>query len=476
MSCSEPSGPAEQAPAFPVWPALALGLAAFLANFDVTAVVAALPAIARDLGLDVAGYAWVMDAYSLSFTCWLLIAGALADRYGRRRTLLLGNLAFAAASLGCGLAWNEASLAAARAAQGLGAAFVVTGGFALIATTYPSPTSRARAFSWLGVTSGIAMAMGPTLGGLTAAWLGWRWIFLLNLPICGLICWSVPRLIAEARDPAPRFVDLSGMAMLTAALLLLVVSLLHVASSPAASSAGFGLASLLLATFIKQQSRRVQPIFDPGVFANRTVAGIALLLTAVSVGYWALLVYLPPFLAHVRGLETDLVGTTLLAATLPMLLLPPLGGRSVSALGWRRHFVVALGFMAIGNAIFAVTLVSNVPSVWSVIPAMALIGSGAALAHPQLSGAVVALAGSEQAGMASAATVVVRQASFAIGIAALGATLVTTDRADAYSPLFLTATIVCLAGILAAAVLLPPRQRGEPSEVTPAGPSPFEGR
>jgi len=88
----------------------------------------------------------------------------------------------------------------------------------------------------------------------------------------------------------------------------------------------------------------------------------------------------------------------------------------------------------------------------------------------------VALAGSEQAGMASAATVVVRQASFAIGIAALGATLVTTDRADAYSPLFLTATIVCLAGILAAAVLLPPRQRSEPSEVTPAGPSPFEGR
>ena len=117
-------------------PALLLGMAGFLTNFDVTAVVIALPAVARELGLDIAGYAWVMDAYSLAFTACLLFAGALADRYGRRRAMLVGNGIFALASLACGMAWDGPTLLAARALQGIGAAFIVTGGFALIA--YPA--------------------------------------------------------------------------------------------------------------------------------------------------------------------------------------------------------------------------------------------------------------------------------------------------------------------------------------------------
>ena len=117
-------------------PALLLGMAAFLTNFDVTAVVIALPTVARELGLDVAGYAWVMDAYSLAFTACLLFAGALADRYGRRRSMLVGNSIFALASLACGMAWDGPTLLVARALQGIGAAFIVTGGFALIARVY----------------------------------------------------------------------------------------------------------------------------------------------------------------------------------------------------------------------------------------------------------------------------------------------------------------------------------------------------
>jgi MFS family permease len=165
-------------------PALLLGMAGFLTNFDVTAVVIALPAVARELGLDVAGYAWVMDAYSLAFTACLLFAGALADRYGRRRALLVGNGIFALASLACGIAWDGQTLLVARALQGIGAAFIVTGGFALIASVYVQARARTDAFALVGVMSGVAMAFGPTMGGLVSSWIGWRWIFLINLPAC----------------------------------------------------------------------------------------------------------------------------------------------------------------------------------------------------------------------------------------------------------------------------------------------------
>jgi len=205
-------------------PALLLGMAGFLTNFDVTAVVIALPAIARELGLDVAGYAWVMDAYSLAFTACLLFAGALADRYGRRRALLVGNGIFALASLACGMAWDGPTLLAARALQGIGAAFIVTGGFALIASVYVQARARTDAFALVGVMSGVAMAFGPTMGGLVSSWIGWRWIFLINLPVCALVAWGVPRLVAEAREAVPRPLDPLGVILFATALTALAAA------------------------------------------------------------------------------------------------------------------------------------------------------------------------------------------------------------------------------------------------------------
>jgi MFS family permease len=443
-----------------MWPALALGLAAFLNNFDVTAIVVALPAIARELHLDVAGYAWAMDAYSIAFTGSLLVAGALADRHGRRKTLLFGNLVFAIASVACGLAWDGLSLGLTRAVQGIGAAFVTTGGFALVVTAYPQATLRTRAFSWLGVMSGLAMALGPTVGGLVSSWFGWRWIFLANIPACALIAWGIPRLVGEARETSPRPLDFAGMALLTAALFVLIESLLTGRSAPIMFLAGCGLALVLLATFIRQQRRRAQPIFDPLIFLNPAMLGIGVLLAAVSIGYWTVLVYLPPFLAAALGLSTDTAGIAMLAATLPMLVVPPLGGKSASALGWRWHFAMSLTIMAIGSAGFVVALSADGGPVQGLVyAAMTVLAIGAAFAHPQLSGAVVGMVPAEQAGMASAVTVVVRQAGFAIGIAALGATLGATDRADAYTLLFACAAGMSALGAFAALTLLPSKSR-----------------
>jgi MFS family permease len=447
------AGPTAQS----MMPALLLGMASFLTNFDVTAVVIALPALARELGLDVAGYAWVMDAYSLAFTASLLLAGALADRYGRRRAMLAGNGIFALASLACAMAWDGPTLWGARALQGIGAAFIITGGFALIASVYVQARARTDAFALLGVMSGVAMAFGPTAGGLVASWIGWRWIFLVNLPACALVAWGVPRLVAEAREAVPRPLDILGVALFTAALTALVEGLLHGRTSTSHMVAGLALSAVFLAAFALQQRRRENRILDPGIFVQRAMIGIAILLCAVSMGYWAILVYLPLFFAAAFDWSSEVAGIALLTATLPMLFLPPFGGRLAGRLGWRLHVALALAILAAGNATIAASLIwdASAPPLIPTFCGLAALGGGVALAHPQLSGAAVSLVPADLAGLASAVTVVMRQGGFAVGIAVLGAVLTAQGSAISYIWVFSAAAMASEAGLVAALVLLP---------------------
>lgn len=434
-------------------PALALSFAGFLTQLDVTAVIVALPTIGDDLGFGLAAYAWTMDAYSLAFTATLLAAGALADRHGRRRALLAGNLMFAGASLACGLAWDGPSLWAARAAQGFAAAFVITGSIALTASAYPDPADRARAFGLAGIVSGAAMAVGPTLGGIVAASLGWRWIFLANLPFCLLAAWIVPRLVAEERATVSRPLDLAGVALLTLALGIAIETLLA-GRTTAHLAIGTG-ASLLFATLlVVQQRRRPHPVLDPALLTQPALIAVALLLITVSIGYWAVLVYLPLFLTAAFGLSTAQAGIALLAATLPMVVLPPLAGHLATRWGWRTLFTAGLAVIAIGDLALALE-----PTWTMALVGMAVIATGAALVQSQLSGAVVTLAPPAQAGMASALTIVMRQGGFALGIAALGAALGQEPSESGYATMFGVAASSAFVGAGSAFFLLSGRIR-----------------
>jgi MFS family permease len=434
----------------------ALGLGVFLILFDVTAVVVAMPGLAKDLGFAVAGAAWVIDAYSLAFTGALLASGALADRFGRRRSMLIGNAVFLVASIACGLATDGPMLLASRVVQGVGAAFVVTGAIALVAGAFPNLGQRARAFGIIGVISGVAMALGPTLGGLLAAWFGWRWIFYANIPFCLLLALAVPRWVAEANDPDGPPLDPVGVALLTISLGLAIDALLRRDCSLPVRAAGGAMAALL---FVLQQRHRSRPVLDPRIFATPAMAGVGALLTAIQFGYWAVLVYLPLFLSAGLLVSMEVAGVALLAATLPMLLVPLIGGRFVTQWGWRRFFVVAFGIIAAGDALLALAAVSSSPAMRfaATITGMLTIGVGAALANPQMSSVVLALAPPTQTGMASAVTLIVRQAGFAISIAALGAMLTATDIATAFAAPFALATLAALVAIVAALILLPAR-------------------
>lgn len=433
-------------------PVLALALAGFLTQFDVTAVVVILPSIGNELGFGIAGYAWVMDAYSLAFTATLLASGALADRFGRRRALLFGNAVFAAASLLCAIAWDGPSLWLARGVQGVGAAFVITGSFALIAGLCPAPAARARAFGLAGIVSGVAMAIGPTLGGVVATWPGWHWIFLANLPVCLATIWIVPRLVGESRDQAGRPIDPVGIALLTLALGLVIESLLSAHHSSSRLVAGSGAGSVFLALFVWQQRRRAEPVLDPALLRQKAMIAVSLLLITVSVAYWAVLVYLPLFLQSRFGFTIEWVGLVMLAATLPMIVLPPYAGALVPRWGRRRLFATGLAVIAVGDAVLAAVFLKALPidPLWLALAGMAVIAIGAALVQAQLSGAVVALAPPARAGMASALTIVMRQGGFAVGIAGLGATL-----SSGYAVLFLAAMAAAIVGVASTALLGP---------------------
>jgi EmrB/QacA subfamily drug resistance transporter len=438
---------------------LVLGLSSFLILFDVTAVVVAMPAIAGDVGLGVAGMAWVIDAYSLAFTAMLLTSGALADRFGRRRCMLAGNAVFLAASVACGLASSVPVLLASRVVQGVGAAFMATGANALIAVVFPDVTQRTRAFGAMGTISGVAMALGPTLGGVLASWLGWRWIFFANIPFCVALALVVPRLVSEARhhQEQRQRLDIVGIALLTVSLGLAIDALLRRDGSVALRTVcAVGSLSLAL-LFIRQQWRKPRPVLDPRVFATPAMVGVAALLTALQFGYWAVLIYLPLFLNAELDMSMEVAGPALLAATLPMLLIPLIGGHLATRWGWQRLFMIAFGLMAAGDASLLVATLSEGSHLRLIatLAGMVVIGIGAALANPQLSGVALALAPPAQVGMASAVMLIVRQAGFAISIAALGLALGNATTSTAFAPPFVLAACAASLGVLAAAFLIP---------------------
>lgn len=440
-------------------PAWALALAACLVQFDVTAVAIVLPEFGREFGFGIAGQAWVMDAYSLAFSGLLLAAGALADRHGRRRALLAGNVLFALASLGCGLAETAPQLWAGRPAQGAAGAFVITGSLASLSLGYPEPLMRARAFSLLGVIAGAAMALGPTLGGALASWLGWRSIFLVSLPVCIVISLVVPRLVPETREPNGRPFDGTGLALFTGALLALVQALLHAEGGPLVRSALVILSAVLCLAFLRRQRRRARPMLDPSLIARREPLGLAGLLLALSVGYWAVLVYLPSYFSAAYGLGTTDAGLAMLAATVPMLVLPPAGARVARRWGWRRTFVSGLLILAIGTAALAAASHLELPLPAAIV-AIVLATSGAGLINPQASGALIATAPPDQAGMASSVATILRQGGFAIGIALLGAVIRPGETGgSAFTPAFAVAALAATMGAVAILALRPPDQQ-----------------
>jgi len=234
-----------------------------------TVVGIVLPTIARDLNASFADIEWVISAYVLCFASLLLPAGSIADRFGRKRVFIIGITLFALSSLACGMAPTAQALYVARALQGVGAAFQLAPALAIIGHAFHGENERARAWAIWGGIMGLTMVVSPLIGGVINAYLGWRWAFNINVPICAALAIAVLKIVEESRDPTPRTLDFPGIALFAAAMFGVTWALILGPERGWTHEAVVlrGLAGVaLFALFAIVERRRAHPMLDLTLF------------------------------------------------------------------------------------------------------------------------------------------------------------------------------------------------------------------
>jgi EmrB/QacA subfamily drug resistance transporter len=399
------------------WPLVAICAGACMLLVDVTIVNVALPDMARQLHTTFSDLQWVIDLYALVLGALVLTVGAVADRFGRRRLYLIGLVLFAAASLACGLAPNVGLLIAARGVQGVGAAAMFATTMALISNTY-SGRDRGMAFGVWGAVNGAASAVGPIIGGLLTANFGWRWIFLVNLPVSVVAVALTLRVVTESRDPRPRRVDVPGMASFTVAAAALTYALIRGAWASTETIALIAVAAAGLVAFTVIERRSAAPMLDLRLLRNPTFTAMLLAGGLLSAAAWAGMTYQSLWLQSVLGLSAIKAGLVMLPAAAAAFIVSGQVGRFLHRTSPR--WMVGTGLLVIGLGALAQAVLRQ-GSGWPVIiPGLVLVGIGAGLAIASMSATAMAAVPWQQAGMAAGALSSFRQLGYAFGIAVLG--------------------------------------------------------
>jgi EmrB/QacA subfamily drug resistance transporter len=399
------------------WPLVAICTGACMLLIDVTIVNVALPDMARQLNTTFSDLQWVIDLYALVLGALVLTVGAIADRFGRRRLYLIGLVLFAAASLTCGLAPNVGLLIAARGVQGLGAAAMFATTMALISNTY-SGRDRGMAFGVWGAVNGAASALGPIIGGLLTVNFGWRWIFLVNLPVSVAAVALTLRVVTESKDPNPRRIDLAGMTSFTIAAAALTYALIRGAWASTETLTLVAVTVVAVAWFIVAERRSAAPMLDLKLLRNPTFTAMLLAGALLSAAAWAGMTYQSLWFQSVLGLSAIKAGLVVLPCAASAFLVSGQVGRFLHKTSPR--WMVGLGLLVIAVGALAQAVLRGNSSWPLVIPGLVLVGIGAGLAMASLSATAMAAVPWQQAGMAGGALSAFRQLGYALGIAVLG--------------------------------------------------------
>jgi MFS family permease len=393
-------------------------VAQFVIVLDVTIVAIALPAVQADLGFSTTALGWVVTGYTLVFGGCLLAAGRVADRVGRRRAFAVGLVLFAAASLACGLAPSAAALLTARAVQGLGAALISPAALALVTAARPSGAARRRALGWWTAAAAGGGASGWVLGGLLSGLLGWRWVFLVNVPLCLLAAVVAMRVLREWRHPSPARPDLAGAALATGGLAALVLALtLVTARGPFAGAtlAAAAAAGLLLAVLVPVERRAADPLLGRALLRRADVTGpnaVAAVLTATTTP--------PMFLCilhaeHVLGLRPAAAGLLFPPFNLAVVAGSLLGPR-IAAAGERRAMAGGLLAIAAGG-VGLHAIAPGAPALESLVGGFVLLGGGLGVASVASTMRGTAALGASDQGLASGLLGTAAQLGTALGLA-----------------------------------------------------------
>lgn len=400
------------------WILLTTVLGSSMALLDSTVVNVALPRIGRDLDADLAVLQWTVNAYLLTLAGLILVGGALGDRFGRRRIFVLGVVWFAAGSLLCGLAPNAGVLITARALQGIGGALLTPGSLALIQGSIRSE-DRGRAVGLWSGFGGVGAAVGPFLGGWLVDGPGWRWVFLLNVPVAAVCVPAALRHVPESRDPRAhgRF-DVAGAVLGAAALALLTYALIE-ARSGTAAVAGAAVGGLLLAVaFVGVERRRADPMVPPSIFASRLFTAVNLVTLCVYAAFGGFFFLVVLQLQVVAGYSALAAGAALLPTTVLMLLLSARSGALGERIGPRIPLTVGPLLCAAGTLLM-LRVGPGASYVRDVLPALVVMGMGMVTLVAPLTATVLSSVDPGRAGLASGVNNAAARAAGLIAVAAL---------------------------------------------------------
>jgi EmrB/QacA subfamily drug resistance transporter len=444
------------------WVIAATVLGSSMAMLDATVVNVALPTIGRELHTSLAGLQWVVTSYTLTLAGLILLGGALGDRFGRRRVFLIGVTWFALSSVLCGLAPDIAVLIAARGLQGIGGALLTPGSLAIIQSSF-APDDRPRAIgAWSGL-GGVAGAIGPFLGGWIVGSIGWRWIFLLNIPLAAAVIAVTARHVPESRDPTAqgRF-DIAGAVLAALALAGITDGLIEASSSsllaslvPALAGVAAGAAFVLLERRRGRHPGRVPPMLPLGIFASRQFTAINLITFVVYGAMGAVFFLLVLTLQVVAGFSPLQAGISLLPSTVAMLLLSSRAGALAQRFGPR--WLMTGGLLAAAAGLALLTRIGPHTSyVADVLPAVLLFGLGLSMTVAPLTATVLASADERHAGVASGVNNATARAAGLLAVAGLPAAVGLSGSA-LYSPVILDhgfreAMLICSGLMVLAAV------------------------
>lgn len=466
------------------WVLAATVLGSAIVAIDTTVVGVALPAIGRDFGTDLTGLQWVATAYTLTLAGLLLVAGALGDRYGRRRFFLIGVVWFAAASLLCAVAPGASALVAARALQGIGAALLTPGSLAILEASF-HPDDRGRAIgAWSGL-GGVAGAVGPFLGGWLVQAVSWRLIFVINLPIAALVIAVAVRHVPESRDAHARGrVDLAGGALVTAGLVGLVYGLIQGPVSgwdggQVRASLAAGVA--LLAAFVLWERRAQNALLPLSLFSSTRFTATNVVTFVMYGALGGALFLLPIQLQQVNGYSPVQAGLSLLPVTLIMFALSARSGALAARIGPRLQMSAGPMVVAAGFALF-VRIDGSGDYLTQVLPAVIVFGLGLAATVAPLTATVLGAVPTRYAGVASAVNNDVARAAGLIAVAVFPAAAGITGTAYLHPARFaagfhtaslIAAALCALGGVFAALTIRDAPAAGPPAPALPE-PSPPE--
>ena len=401
------------------WTLAIVSIGLFMVVLDNLVVNVALPSIHRDLGASIQTLEWTVNAYVLAYAVLLLTGAALGERFGRKRLFILGLALFTASSAAAAVAPSIGLLIAARATQGIGAAIVTPLTLTLLAGAFP-PENRGLALGiWSGI-SGIAVALGPLVGGGVIQLASWHWIFWINVPIGLVLLPLAATQLAESRGRT-NSLDLRGLALSASGLFGIVYALVRVQSQGWGSAevlAAMTLGALLVVAFLFYERRTIAPMLPLSFFASRGFSVTNVVSMAMYFGMFGSIFFLSQFLQNVLHNTPLQAGVKLLVWTGSTMVVSPLAGFFSERYGSRLFMVAGLTLQAIALGWLAM-LTSVHMSYASMVAPFVLAGSGMALVFAPAANAVLSSVRSDQAGLASGATNAIRELGGVLGIAVL---------------------------------------------------------